>query len=89
MAKVIKCPDCGGTNTEYAEYQLVAYRLTVLDDSAETAADYMNILWDECKRDQLDGEMDQHFMCNDCFSVVNCSDQDAEKWKAVDADENS
>lgn len=84
--KAIKCPECDSLNTEYGEYQLVAYRLTVLDDNAKTAADYMSVLWDECTRDQLDGEMSQHFLCNDCFAAVNCSDKDAKKWKAVEID---
>ena len=86
--KVIKCGDCGSTNTEYGEYQLIAYRLTVLDDSAESAADYMNVLWDECRRDNLESEMEQHFMCNNCFATVSCSSQDAAKWKAVELIDN-
>jgi hypothetical protein len=86
MAKKIKCPDCGSTETEYGEYQLVAYRQTILDDGAESAADYNRILWDDCKRDSLEGEMDEHFMCNECFATVKCSSQDAEKWKAVEVD---
>ena len=81
--KKIKCAECGSTNTEYGEYQLVAYRKTVLDDTAKSAADYRSILWDKCKRESLEGEMEEHFMCNDCFATVDCSSQDAEKWKAV------
>jgi len=82
--KKIKCPDCGSTNTEYGEYQLVAYRQTILDDSAESAADYMKILWDECRRDQLDGQIEEHFMCNECFATVDCNSPEADNWKAVD-----
>ena len=86
MAKKIKCADCGSTNTEYGVYELVTYRHTVLDDGAKTAADYMNILWDECDRHLLDGEMEEHFMCNECFATVKCSSQDADNWKAVEVD---
>jgi hypothetical protein len=82
--KAIKCPECGSTNTEYGEYQLVAYRLTVLDDRAKSAADHMSILWDECTQDRLDGEIEAHFMCNDCFATVQCASQGAEDWKAVE-----
>jgi len=82
--KAIKCPECGSTNTEYAEYQLVAFRLTVLDDSAKSAADYMSILWNESRQDRLDGEIDEHFVCNDCFACVTCTSQDAKNWKAVE-----
>lgn len=84
--KVIQCADCGSTNTEYGEYQLVAYRATVLDDDAESAADFQKILWEECRRDTLEGEMEEHFMCNDCFATVKCSSQDANNWKAIEVD---
>lgn len=86
--KAIKCPDCGSTNTEYGEYQLVAYRSTVLDDGAETAADAMHILWDECRQDRLDGEIDEHFMCNECFATVQCASPNAVNWKAVEINDD-
>ena len=86
MAKKIKCADCGSTNTEYGVYELVAYRLTVLDDKAETAADVRYIDWDNSPRDELDGFMDEHFMCNECFACVDCNSPEADNWKAVEVD---
>jgi len=86
MTKVIQCPDCGSTNTEYGEYALVVYRLTILDDSAESAADYNSILWDECNQDHPDGVEKEHFMCNECFATVDCNSPEADNWKAVEVD---
>lgn len=85
MAKKIKCADCGSTNTEYGVYELAAYRNTVLNDKAETAADMQCIDWDNSPRAQLDGFMDEHFMCNACFATVHCASPNALEWKAVDA----
>lgn len=82
--KAIKCGDCGSTNTEYGVYELAAYRLTVLDDGAKTAGDVGRILWDECRRDELDGHTDEHFMCNDCFATVGCESEEAAEWVAVE-----
>ena len=84
MAKKIKCAACGSTNTEYGVYELAAYRQTILDDRAETAADAHCIEWKVSKRDQLDGFVQEHFMCNDCFSTVNCDSEEANDWKAVE-----
>ena len=86
MAKKIKCADCGSTNTEYGVYELVAYRLAVLDDKAETAADVHYMDWDNSHRQELEGHMDEHFLCNDCFAVVGCDRPEADNWKAVDVD---
>jgi len=86
MAKKIKCPDCGSTETEYGVYELATYRNTVLDDKAETAADMRYIDWDNSRRDQLEGFVDEHFMCNECFATVQCASPNADNWKAVDVD---
>ena len=82
--KAIKCGNCYSTNTEYGVYELSAYRLTVLDDKAKTAADSHCIVWEASQRDQLDGFMQEHFMCNDCYAVVDCDSEEAEEWIAVE-----
>jgi hypothetical protein len=82
--KAIKCPDCGSTDTEYGVYELAAYRSTVLDDRAETAADAHCVEWKVSRREQLEGFVDEHFMCNDCFATVQCVSPSADNWKAVE-----
>jgi len=82
--KAIKCGKCGSVNTEYGVYELVTYRHTVLDDKAETAADVHYMDWDNSRREQLEGFVQEHFMCNDCFATVDCESEEAEKWIAVE-----
>jgi len=82
--KAIKCADCGSTNTEYGVYELAAYRSTVLDDRAKTAADAHCVEWKVSQREQLEGFVQEHFMCNDCFATVDCESEEADKWIAVE-----
>lgn len=87
MAKAIKCPHCGGVNTELGEYQLVSWRRLPLNDESNHAGDYSSDCFDEAVFNEVaESTMNEHWFCNDCFCEVEVSSPDAKNWVAVDVD---